>query len=247
MKALYAATVTEEKGTQSNTFPHSIWHLQNIANKLSVTKKQPEQWKFTQSLPPLCNTVKAYNKYGVLNTGYLRNRNEGDLQMLLFRSQNCIQPCGEGNAGCYISSTAYPARLIPAGPAGKESLSLLSAKQLLQSSAKLFPLNTGEVSALGFCTAMGQKEEGGKKKRRKKSTRDCRVYLAHSNCIAENLSLCYQTNSKSRLWSAKWFSILILALGAVGSCRCLVLSRITLCEHTANKQKLSLPLSCGHK
>lgn len=41
------------------------------------------------------------------------------------RSQSCIQQCGEGNAGCYVSSTAYPARLIPAGPAGKESLSPL--------------------------------------------------------------------------------------------------------------------------
>lgn len=48
----------------------------------------------------------------------------------------------------------------------------------------------------GVLYSYGSKRGRGKKKKKeKKRTRDRRVYLAHCNCVAENLSLRYQTNS----------------------------------------------------
>lgn len=85
----------------------------------------------------------------------------------------------------------------------RERVSLLSAKYLLQNSAKAFRLNTGEISAWG--TAQLQVEKKKKPQCSARRTRHRGVHLALSTT---KLSPHHQRNPPCTLWSREWFPTL---------------------------------------
>lgn len=85
----------------------------------------------------------------------------------------------------------------------RERVSLLSAKYLLQNSAKAFRLNTGEISAWGIAQLQVEK-----KKKPQCSARRTRHRGVHLALSTTKLSPHHQTNPPCTLWSREWFPTL---------------------------------------
>lgn len=175
-----------EKGTGMNTFPLSIWDLQNTANKPLATNKKPLITKFRQSLLPFCNTAKPSIKHGVLNMKYLRNKTQviykhsfSDLQTATWRRKQTML--------CQFLRIPHQA---DAQTPGRESLfsppSSPSIAQLRYS---------GEAPALGYCTATGRKKIGKKRTSQRaqnlSGTLQLRSWKAQLSAVKQILSPSY--------------------------------------------------------
>lgn len=170
-----------EKGMWSNTFPFSVCDLQNIANRLLATNKKSLNNKVRAR--PATQYKQVASSMGNVG-GWIQDYLEGGkkkksrwftntpFQITVLQTAMWGRKCTVLHQLHWIPHHADTLRLW------RERVSLLSAKRLLQNSAKAFRLNTGEISAVGYSTATGW-EEGKKANHHQKKEPETMEFIWH--------------------------------------------------------------------